>query len=56
MTTIAEEKKKHLTYLKKIKPQPAEMKSVLTYTVQEFLDVMRLEYMAFVEDNNLKHS
>ena len=56
MTTIAEEKKKHLTYLKKIKSQPAEVKNVLTYTVQKFSDTMRLEYMAFVEDNNLKHS
>ena len=53
---MAEERRKHLTYLKKIKPQPAEVKNVLTYTVQEFSDTMRLEYMAFVEDNSLKHS
>ena len=57
MTTIAEEKKKHLTYLRKIKPRALEIQNVLSYSIQQFPEEKtRLEYMSFVEENDLQHS
>ena len=53
---FAKEKKRHLTYLSKIRPRSSEIQNVLTFTVQEFTNDTRLEYMAFVEKNTLHHS
>ena len=53
---FAKEKMKHLTYLRKIRPRPIEVQNVLTYSVQQFSEDTRLEYMSFIEDNNLQHS
>ena len=53
---FAKERKKHLTYLSKIRPRPIECQNVLTYSVQQFSDDKRLEYMSFIEDNKLQHS
>ena len=53
---FAKEKKKHLTYLKKIRARPLEVQNVLTFTVDQFENETRLEYMAFVETNKLQHS
>ena len=57
MTTIADEKKKHLKYLRKIKPRELEVQNVLSYSIEQFPEEKtRLEYMSFVEENNLQHS
>ena len=53
---FAKEKKKHLAYLNKIRPRPIKRQNVLTYSMQQFSDDKRLEYMSFVEENNLQHS
>ena len=54
---FAKEKKRHLAYLSKIRPRPLEQQNVLTYSVQQFPEeTTRLEYMSFVEENQLKHS
>ena len=53
---FAKERKKHLTYLKKIRARPLEVQNVLTFTVDQFENETRLEYMAFVETNKLQHS
>ena len=54
---FAKEKKRHLTYLSKIRPRASEMQNVLSYSVQQFPEeTTRLEYMSFVEENNLQHS
>ena len=53
---FAKEKKKHLAYLNKIRPRPIEQQNVLTYSMQQFSDDKRLEYMSFVEENKLQHS
>ena len=53
---FAKEKKRHLTYLGKIPPRPSESQHVLTFTVEEFTDEMRLEYMAFADDHKIHHS
>ena len=47
---------KHLTYLRKIRPRALEVQNVLSYSVQQFSEEIRLEYMTFIEDNNLQHS
>ena len=57
MTTIAEEKTRHLTYLRRIKPRALEVQNVLSYSIEQFPEEKtRLEYMSFVEENNLQHS
>ena len=57
MTTITEEKKRHLRYLRKIKPRELEVQNVLSYSIEQFPEEKtRLEYMSFVEENNLQHS
>ena len=53
---FAKEKMKHLTYLKKIKPRALEVQNVLSYSVQQFSEEIRLEYMTFIEENKLQHS
>ena len=53
---FAKEKKRHLTYLGKIRPRPSESQHVLTFTVKEFTDAVRLEYMAFADDHKIHHS
>ena len=53
---FAKEKKRHLTYLGKIRPRPSESQHVLTFTVEKFTDAIRMEYMAFADDHKLQHS
>ena len=54
---FAKEKKRHLTYLSRIRPRPLEQQNVLSYSVQQFPEEKtRLEYMSFVEEHKLKHS
>ena len=50
------EKKRHLAYLLRVRPQPQEVQTVLPYSVEQFPDITRLEYMSFAEDNKLHHS
>ena len=53
---FSQEKKKHLAYLGKIRPRALEVQNVLSYSVQQFSEEQRLEYMSFIQDNNLQHS
>ena len=53
---FAKEKKRHLTYLSKTRPRPCESQNVLTFTVKEFADEIRLEYMTFAEEHKVQHS
>ena len=53
---FAKEKKRHLAYLVKIRPRSSEIQNVLTFTVQEFTNETRLDYMVFVEENKVQHS
>ena len=52
-TTITKEAIKHA---KEIQPTEGEEQSLLIFTMETFMDNIRLEYMAFTSENNIPYS
>ena len=50
------ENKQQLHYLRKIKPRLREVENLSTHAIAQLIDEVRLEHMAFADNNNLQHS